>query len=291
MTWRPLSLRGKSDARFDHPSEGLPPWLREPVLAWIKESFYIGGESWQEGSYVDLDALQALQLSFRLDPPLQQSFGGEAVLSELLERAGNDDEFALDVIDWMLYHSHHFGGGPELEGWAERLANMLLQGGSAWEVTTPDGKLKLTRRALGPVRQVLENTATESVRAHHHLEAAWSKLVGRDPDPSGTYREAVRAVEAVAKPVVLPDNDRATLGQMIAALRDKPEKWTAGLGAVDDLRAQMEAVWKGQLDRHGTDDESVPLNASQAEADAAFSICLNLVRLFAGGHIVRKVGD
>jgi len=77
---------------------------------------------------------------------------------------------------------------------------------------------------------------------------------GAGPDPSGAYREAVRAVEAVAKPVILPNNDRATLGQ-------------------------MESVWTGQLDRHGTDDETVPLNVSPAEADAAFSACLNLVRL------------
>jgi hypothetical protein len=279
-------LQGKPDARFDEPSEGLPPWLREPVLDWIWSSFWVGGDSWREESYVNWDALLALQLAFRLEPPLEGP-GGQEQLSDLMDRVRASDEFALDVIDWMLHHSHHFGDGPKLVSWAEKLANMFIQGGSAWEVTTPGGKLKLTRRALGPVPQVLEDTAPESVRAHHHLEAAWSKLVGRNPDPSGAYREAVRAVEAVAKPVVLPANDRATLGQMIAAIKDKPGKWTATLGTVDDIRAQMEAVWKGQLDRHGTDDESAPLNVSQNDADAAFSICLNLVRLFAGGHVAR----
>jgi hypothetical protein len=47
----------------------------------------------------------------------------------------------------------------------------------------------------------------------------------------------------------------------------------------------MEGVWKGQLDRHGTDDEAIPLHVSSAEADSAFSACLNLVRQFAGGHV------
>lgn len=74
---------------------------------------------------------------------------------------------------------------------------------------------------------------------------------------------------------------------MIVALRDKPEKWTTTIGAVDDVRTQMEAVWRGQLDRHGTDDETVPISVSFAEADAAFSTCLNLVRLFVGGHVAR----
>jgi hypothetical protein len=56
-------------------------------------------------------------------------------------------------------------------------------------------------------------------------------------------------------------------------------------GTVADVQRSMEIVWKSQLDRHGTDDGSVPFSVSPAEADAAFSICLNLSRLFAGGHI------
>jgi hypothetical protein len=42
-------------------------------------------------------------------------------------------------------------------------------------------------------------------------------------------------------------------------------------------------IWKSQFDRHGTDDESVPLNASPQEADAALHLAITLVRYFAGG--------
>jgi hypothetical protein len=279
VNWRPLSLRGKADARFDEPSEGLPTWLRAPVLEWVKDSF-----STQAG-WVLTDALTSLQLAFRLEPPLHGTAEWD-LLADLLARIGEDDEFGLDVLDWMLHEWRQFESYPsDAAEWATKLGNRLSQGGSAWEVTANDDRFQLSRRAVGPVVQVLEQTATEATRAHSHLAAAWTKLMGRGPDPSSAYRESIRAVEAVAKPVVLPNNDRATLGQMIAALKDKPEKWTATLGTVDDLRAQMEAVWRGQLDRHGTDDETVPLNVSQDEADAAFSTCLNLVRLFAGGHV------
>jgi hypothetical protein len=204
----------------------------------------------------------------------------------LTTRIIQDEEFALDVIDWMLHHHQRFGmtwDGVQL--WAETLSETLRQGGSVWEVTASGDDFQLSRRAIGPVVDVLEHTATEATRAHDLLSTAWSKLTGRNPDPSGAYREAVRAVEVVAKPVVLPSNDRATLGQMIAAIRDKPEKWTVTIGSVGDVRALMEAVWIGQLDRHGTDDETVPLNVSPEEADAAFSTCLNLTRLFVGGHV------
>jgi hypothetical protein len=282
VNWRPLSLRGRADARFDEPIEGLPAWLRGPVLKWVENSFVRGGRDFED-NYVQTDVLEALQLAFRLEEPFHGS-GEWGLLRDLLNRM-QDDEFALDVLDWMLHHDHHFGGSGYLEQWAEDLNDVLRQGGSVWEVTAHAGSYQLTRRAAGPVVDVLEHTAAEATRAHDHLSAAWSKLTGRDPDPSGAYREAVRAVEAVAKPVILPDNDRATLGQMIAALRDNPEKWMTTIGTVDAIRAQMEVAWKGQRDRHGTDDETIPASVSPMEADSAFSACLNLVRQFVGGHV------
>lgn len=274
-------MRGKEDPRFDAPSEGLPAWLEGPVLQWVKRSFReAGGIAEQTG------ALDALQLAFRLESPLT---GGSAERrNDLIRRMQRDDEFALDTVDWMLHHWRLFVASWNVSEWAGGLRNLLRQGGSAWEVTaTDDDAYQLTRRAVGPILEVLEHTASDAARAHAHLAAAWSKLTGRNPDPSGSYRESIRAVEAVAKPIVLPKDKLATLGLMIAALRDKPEKWTTNLGQVNDIRTQMEAVHKGQLDRHGTDDESIPLNVSLEEADAAFSTCLNLVRWFAGGHIMR----
>jgi hypothetical protein len=279
MNWRPLSTRGKDDPRFDSPSEGLPAWLKGPVLQWVQGSFREAGTIAEQ-----TNALDALQLAFRLEAPLT----GQAAerRNDLIRRMRQDDEFALDVLDWMLHHWNLFVAPWTSAGWSNTLNNLLRQGGSAWEVTAVDDfASQLTRRAVGPVVEVLEQTATDAARAHAHLASAWSKLTGRNPDPSGVYREAIRAVEAVAKPIILPKDNLATMGLMIAALRDKPEKWTTTLGRVDDIRAQMEAVHRGQLDRHGTDDESVPLNVSPEEADAAFSTCLNLTRWFVGHHV------
>jgi hypothetical protein len=279
-----MSVRGGNpDPRFDEPSEGLPPWLKDPVIKWVTGEF-------KSGYWDHEEALQAIQLDFRLEVPLGFNVpSGRA--DDLLQRVAADDEFALDVLDWMVHKHKFFCAGHESEEWVGKLGRLLTQGGSAWEVVTVDYMdHRLTRRAVGPVVEVLEQTATEASRAHAHLVDAWSKLMGRNPDPSGAYREAVRAVEAVAKPLLLPNDSLATLGKMIGVLKTEPEKWSATLETVNDLRGQMEAVQKGQLDRHGTDDEDVPLSVSQDEADAAFSICLNLVRQFAGGH-VRRIAE
>lgn len=198
-----------------------------------------------------------------------------------------DETFALDVADFLLANISY--AAPEYTGaadYAAGLNELLRRGGSVWEVVPIDEEIgyQLARRAIGPVREAIAELAA-SGRAHQHLVAAWNRLSGRNPDTTGAYREAVRAVEAVAKPVILPNSHKATLGTMIAAMRDKPEKWEVTLGSVDDVRRMMEQIWTNQLDRHGTDDETVPLTVSPEQADVAVHWAIAVVRLFAGGHV------
>ncbi len=91
------------------------------------------------------------------------------------------------------------------------------------------------------------------------------------------------------RPVGTPHSSQATLGTMISALRDKPEKWEVVLSGatVEDIANMAKMIWRSQLDRHGTDDESVPLTVSQEESDAAVHVAIALVRLF-GADFVRR---
>ena len=237
------------------------------------------GEVW-----ADADFLRTVQLRLRLDPALAWDGAGAAAL-DLRARMEADEELALDAVDLTLQ-----GLDPN-SLWSDEkvdaLNRTLTAGGSAWEVAriAPDGPWQLARRALHEAREAIDLLPVTANRAGQHLIASWRKLASREVDPTGAYREAVRAVEAVAKPIVLPANDKATLGQMIAAMRDKPDKWKTTLGEVDDVRRLMEIVWTEQLDRHGTDDEEMPLSVSPEQADAAFSVALSLIQLFAAGHI------
>lgn len=288
MSWRPLSRRGQADPTLDEPYEGVPAHLARPVMEWLASVF------WQR----ELDrspstrALKDLQLRFRLTPPLDFSTPVDA-MNDLLDRVQRDQEFGLDVVDYTLHHLYEILGDYQYADTAAwDFDATLTKGGSAWEVTTRSEWVSygLTRRAIGPVREVVLGLEP-ATRAHQHLVTSWNKLSGRNPDPSGSYRESVRAIEAAAKPIVLPDARRATLGTMIAALRDKPEKWRFVLGDVERVRDMCAAVWTSQLDRHGTDDESVPLNVSQEQADAAFHMALALVRIFAGRLITPVNSD
>lgn len=80
---------------------------------------------------------------------------------------------------------------------------------------------------------------------------------------------------------------------MIGALRDAPDKWEFAMAPkggqpVDMVRTAMSLLWTAQLDRHGTDDESVPLSVSAAEAEAAVHLAVTLVNWCRGDSLRMK---
>ncbi|HEV2945084.1 MAG TPA: hypothetical protein VGX26_08230 [Solirubrobacteraceae bacterium] len=280
MAFRPLSQRNNPDPTFDGPHEGIPDWMFQSVVNWIDEAIYEPrGRQTAPSEPLLLAAEASLHVTF------DWSSGPFSARMTALDYVKRNGEFGLDFLDFLL---SNLRGKMAL---AAGLNVVLTRAGSAWEVQAvdPPRSFDLVRRAIGPVSEAIDDIRPISQRAHAHLMSAWSKLMGRNPDPSGAYREAIRAVEVVAAPVVIPSDDRATLGTIIGALRDKPEKWTVDLAEAtpEQVKDMAAMIWQSQVDRHGTDDESVPLNVSQEQADAAVHISIALVRLFAGGHITR----
>jgi hypothetical protein len=274
-TYRPLSRR--DDPAFDGPVEGLPGYMVESAVEWI-EPLVAYGKKLMPSVFRDLET------ALRMEPPLVWSNGVYSAWSNLRKRIADDGEFGLNVLDYFVSERCTDERRAELDA-------LLVRGGSAWRVAeVPGDGHRLERRAPGPVAESMDAIETDNERAHRHLRVAWGELMGRDPNPSTAYREAVRAVEAAAKPVLLPDNPTATLGTMIVALRDKPDKWRVGLehGEPMQVREMCQLLWKGQIDRHGSDDPDAPLNVSQEEADSAFYLALALVRLFTSGAVARQ---
>lgn len=276
--FRPLSKRGVTDPKFDGPQEGLPDYLVQPCLEWLEPLLWEKNRM-TGGNDPNDEALKTLQLVLRMERPLSWKEGGYTAIYSLKNRIVEDREFALDVLDFFVQK-------VALPSYADKLDEALTIGGSIWEVAhISDDERHLVQRVVGPVGASIQALQSESERAHHHLSVAWQKLVGRNPDPSGAYREAIRAVEAVAKPVVTPKDPTATLGKIIAAIRDKPEKWKVSLNKASPLQVadMADLIWRGQQDRHGTDDPDAVLNVTQEEADAAVHLALALARLFASG--------
>ena len=68
---------------------------------------------------------------------------------------------------------------------------------------------------------MVEGTIESSGTAGQILARAWGKVHAFTPDDSGAYANAVRAVEAAAKPLVEPNNEDATLGGMASVIRNQ----------------------------------------------------------------------
>ncbi|WP_284748185.1 hypothetical protein [Amycolatopsis sp. RTGN1] len=125
------------------------------------------------------------------------------------------------------------------------------------------------------------------------LAQAWYHAYRPDPDPTTAYREAVRAVEEVACPLVLPNNHKATLGTVIAHLRDAVAKWETVLfgtgaapGGPEPVQELMSRLWTGQVSRHGGSKNSC--DQDQAEAEAAVHAAVLLVQWLSTDVLSRK---
>ncbi|MGH8984178.1 MAG: hypothetical protein ACRDY6_09945 [Acidimicrobiia bacterium] len=206
------------------------------------------------------------------------------------------DTRVLDAIDlgadWAVKDAAAEEPPPDMSR-LTGLERILAEGGSAWRLAVysspPRGGLE--RRVDEAVTTAARETMSASGRAGQYLAQAWNEAYGRDPSPGEAYRHAVRAVEVAAIPVVIPNDGSATLGKVITAMRDAPQKWSAtlspsdGSDPVEVVRGMCELLWRSQWDRHGVPDASVPFDVSSEEAEAAVHLATTLVQWFTGGTV------
>jgi hypothetical protein len=280
----PLHVRraGKQ-AEYDAPVEGVPPWLKQSLFDWLNRNFL--SEQFAGTGIPKFDVIQRIERTLRVT--LDWSIAGVGVIFSVQRLCDQDSEFFLSVLDLAL---QDFDGSMAKANAIDHLDNMLKEGGSEWMVA-PDRR-GLVKRVEPEVVEAARGVIQSWPRPGHHLGEAWRKIFGREPDPSGGYREAVRAVEAAARPIVVPNDTTATLGKIIGTLRSEAEKFKTVFGsdlpdfkALDAVRDLMSLVWKYQRDRHGTDDETVPLHVSPEQAEAALFAAVTLVHWFQRGFV------
>ncbi|HEV2071235.1 MAG TPA: hypothetical protein VGR26_15710 [Acidimicrobiales bacterium] len=284
MGWLPLSKRNDPDAARDYNAlhDGVPEWLATPVAQWVVDVF--ASMKYDDRLGQRLDFLYGM---LRRPMPATRNRIGDSVADLVGAVAAGD----LDVLDAVLWMTQATQEGDRLR---TRLESLLRVHGSAWSVSAKvAGQPCLVRRVDETVTAAAQVEMDQTGNAARHLYRAWHRIYGRNPDPGGSYRESVRAVEAAAKPLIAPKASRATLGTMLADLRNKPEKWSVALDergkgtGVDLLIEMCSGLWRSQFDRHGSDDESIPLDVSSREAEAAVHLAVTLVHWFRSGVVAR----
>lgn len=292
--WRPLSQR-TGIRPVDGPHEGIPTWLLSSLTDWFRARLWHSGR--ERGSMsLSRSTIQEMERRLRTTKlkPALDARGSQDCWSRFVGALRDDENLFLDALYFMLWH-YNLTSADRWPSEPAAMERLLDEGGSAWAVgIAGDRSFRLERRIDKTVRDAATEIMLPEDRASEHLRCAWGALYGRAPSATDGYHEAVRAVEAVAKPVILPSDPKATLGRMIPALRDDPQKWKivlteAGKDSTPHkvVLGMMTMLWTSQHDRHGTDDESVPLNVTVEEGRAALHLALTLVQWFRGGVVAK----
>lgn len=173
----------------------------------------------------------------------------------------------------------------------ERLSEALIDARMA--VAIADNRRQLVDRIDATVTAAAEQTAASADPvAAKLLRDAWRRVYGLHPDPTTAYRQAVRAVEEVLCPQILPRDGQRTLGKAIAHLREGGHKWRFvlvdkdGADTVEPLVAMLDRLWTGQVSRHGGGKNS--RDQTPSEAEAAVHLAATLVQLLSTDGLSRR---
>ncbi len=281
------------------PEEEIPDWVLSSVLAFL-EPFFQGegpaasgfGPGWgYEGP--PRDFVREVERSFQVTLPWN---GGRRTASNALWRMMQEDRGLLaKIIDYALRDMMMGYGAQALDGAVKELTLALEQSGANYVIVQPDPqyfRFRLEKRTLPTARAAVAAQARQPGNAATHLDKAWRAAFGRDPNPSLAYSEAIKAVEAAAIPLVLPNDAQATLGKIVGELRANPQKFQhvltrdaepvrgSTLSPIQVVTAQADLLWSNQMDRHAPGDPQPPTPITQQQAEHAVFIAVTLVQTF-----------
>ena len=211
--------------------------------------------------------------------PRSTSIGATRALEEY---CAADEIQLLETLDALLHEFGFLGAG-----WVDRVRRTLQAGHSAWAVA-PDGKALIRRVDLTAEAAVGQAIAPRDA-ASDDLAAAWRSAYGREPNASDAWDHSIKAVEHILKPIVSPQNPRATLGSIIRDLKNGKHNFIFVLTTEDGddvgrLIGMLELIWPNP-DRHGGDRHRVP---TAKEAQAVVHLAVTVVQWARSGALTRR---
>lgn len=271
MEWQPLSVR-RGLRPPSEPAEGVPDHLKFPLQYWLQGVFGYRGSN---GMRQDLIMRVALMAGIPLHPDIEPG----NLQNQVLEACYRESDVFLDVLDAALKVS-----GRDIAS----LRQALETGGSTW--TVAENGQSLQRRMDPMTAEAFKAATSPADKASEEVSIAWEQAYGRDPDPSDAWDHAIKAVEEVMIPVVVPNKAKATLGDVLGQLKANPGGWSLVLNtsgptdSVETLEAMLRLMWPNP-DRHGGGQTSRTPSLPEAEAVVQLAV---LVVQWARAGTIRK---
>ena len=276
MARQRLSERTKG-AQPDGPFEGVPAHLQHGLIHWftdIAESG-TGGYFGHERQLREIAAF----LRARVNPGANAARLAEALIATAVQ----NEEFFLDLIDATL---EIFAVGTSRTAALRRLLDLS---GSVWSVD--EATKSLTRAVTDEAQATYELAISVADEITAQIREAWSHAFGRNGDPSDAWDHAIKAMEALFIPLVIPKKDKANLGGVVGELRNQGHVWEMVLPGKDDdndvtpLVGMLNGIWPN-TDRHpgGTNDRP----PTPEEARAVVTLAATIVQWHREGWVLRR---
>lgn len=280
--WQPLDRRDAPEAVADGPHDSIPSWLVNSLDSWTKSRLTYAGGRHRNVIEMHWDVLREAERRLKAEFPPTSYLRADKVVPDVLRTLRGRPRLYLGMLDFLVAKE---GGAA-----ATALNKILLEGASLYRVNISGNPPGLERRVDPTTSDLADQEMEQDTDAAVLLTKAWRRVFGLDPDASDGYRAAVRAVEAAAIPVVLPNDRDATLSRVIGELRGNPGRFATSfrqqpgkLAPLDAVRDMCALLWTTQYDRHVTD--GAPLEMSQEQAEAALPVAVSLVHLFRTGAV------
>lgn len=278
--WVPFGLEDDEVAEYRVLIPGVPSWLREPMLGWVRDQLTAGGDWFHRSAVAPLQIMTRIDLGLVGDGSLVSA---SLVLREL---RGLSEIKLLRFVDALVSQKAY---SPESAP-AVQLEAVLAAAQSKWKIGRREDDVGLVERVPAGVQESVESTIRNSGSAGQVLSRAWSHVHRFEPNDSAGYGDAVKAVEIAAVTVVQPDNAGATLGSVIAQMRQNgdwrlPLREHAYAPSADMLLFMLRTLWHGHRDRHGSVDYR---DVTHEEARSAVALAATLVDWFASGAVARR---
>jgi hypothetical protein len=250
---QPIAPRAGRPAPRDMRRDLSPP-ARAALYEWLAR--------WLLGSSEATERAVLLAAELDIDLPSGRS---DWAYGEVLEYIDQGDEELLDAVHatlGLLRFSRFVFRGPPYQD----VDRILAVARSEW-MATEEG---LVRRADPTAQAAFELATATPGSASTELKEAWRNAYGRDGDPSDAWDHAVKAVEAILLPTIVPKQDQATIGHAVGELANNGDKWDVGLlfnqsgtprtpltAPVEALVGMLRLIWPNP-DRHTGSDHRTP---------------------------------
>lgn len=253
----------------------LPPSVRQLLGGWL--STWLLGDM---GENVERAVLVCAGLDIDIQGRPDWAYG------QILAYTAEGDEEMLDAIHVTLGVIPTEGKTYARPPYRE-VDRILAVGRSAW-MATEEG---LVHRADPTGQKAFELVKATPGSVSTELAEAWTQAHGRTGNPGDAWDHAIKAVEAVLIPIVVPKKAKANLGDVIGQLRGQPHLWKLGIRgqnrnhAIEPLVAMLTLLWPDP-NRHGSPTPEPP--ATPEEGRAMVNLAATIVQWARDGLIVRR---